>query len=134
MIKGEEYDPADIAEFFVKKAMMAWALGLFVGYFFFSWIRAAADKLDHSSGMIQITLTLCCAYWSFIFVEGVLSLSGVLATVASSLVLADTMWPFIVNSDSMHHVWHCFEALGNTIIFFLAGSITGSISVDIDPV
>jgi len=64
MISGENYDAADISEFLVKKAMMAWALGLFIGYFFFAWIHMAADKLDHSSSMIQITLTLCCAYWS----------------------------------------------------------------------
>merc|ERR1719310_1494671 len=113
--------------------MMAWALGLFIGYFFFSWIRAAADKLDHASGMIQITLTMCCAYWSFIFVEGVLKLSGVLATVASSLVLAHHMWPYVVSEESMHHVWHTIESLGNIIVFFLAGSITGFIVVDIDP-
>jgi NhaP-type Na+/H+ or K+/H+ antiporter len=134
MISGENYDAADISEFLVKKAMMAWALGLFIGYFFFAWIHMAADKLDHSSSMIQITLTLCCAYWSFIFVEGVLMLSGVLATVASSLVLAHHMWPYVVSEESMHHVWHTFESLGNIIIFFLAGSITGSIVVDIDPI
>merc|ERR1719183_969280 len=113
---------------------MAWALGLFIGYFFFTWIRAAADKLDHSSSMIQITLTLCCAYVSFIIVEGVLMLSGVLATVASSLVLAHHMWPYVVSEESMHHVWHTFESLGNIIIFFLAGSITGAIVVAIDPI
>merc|ERR1719482_36423 len=132
MIKGEEYDPADIAEFLVKKAMMAWALGLFIGYFFFSWIRAASDKLDHASGMIQITLTLCCAYWSFVFVEGVLQLSGVLATVAASLVLAHHMWPYVVSHESMHLVWHTFESLGNMVVFFLAGAKTGYIFVDIE--
>jgi NhaP-type Na+/H+ or K+/H+ antiporter len=132
MIMGENYDAADIADFLIKKAMMAWALGLFIGYFFFSWIRASADKLDHASGMIQITLTLCCAYWSFIFVEGVLQLSGVLATVASSLVLANHMWPYVVSEESMHHVWHTFEALGNMIVFFLAGAKTGNIFLDID--
>jgi len=61
-------------------------------------------------------------------------LSGVLATVASSLVLAHHMWPYVVSEESMHHVWHTFESLGNIIIFFLAGSITGSIVVDIDPI
>merc|ERR1719443_2744496 len=131
---GNEYDAADMAEFLIKKAMMAWAIGLFIGYFFFSWIRAASDKLDHASGMIQITLTICAAYWSFIFVEGVLHLSGVLATVASSLVLAHHMWPYVASEESMHHVWHTIESLGNIIVFFLAGSITGFIVVDIEAV
>jgi NhaP-type Na+/H+ or K+/H+ antiporter len=132
LIKGEKYEWTDVAEFLIKKAMMAWALGLFIGYFFFSWIRIAANKLEHNSSMIQIVLTLCCAYWSFVFVEGVLHLSGVLATVASSLVLAHHMWPYVVAKESMHHVWHTFESLGNIIIFFLAGSITGNIVIDID--
>merc|ERR1719443_2543644 len=131
---GNEYDAADMAEFLIKKAMMAWAIGLFIGYFFFSWIRAASDKLDHASGMIQITLTICAAYVSFIFVEGILHLSGVLATVASSLVLAHHMWPYVCSEETMIHVWHTFESLGNIIVFFLAGSITGYIVVDIDPV
>jgi len=132
MLSGMEYDFADICMFLVKKAMMAWALGLFIGYFFFTWLRGVSDKLSHSSSMIQITLTLCCAYWSYVIVEGVLGLSGVLATVASSLVLAHHMWPYVVSHDSMHHVWHTFESLGNIIIFFLAGSITGAIVVEID--
>lgn len=134
LLRGETFEWTDVAEFLIKKALMAWALGLFIGYFFFSWIRLASNRLSHSSGMIQITLTLICAYWSFMFVEGVLTLSGVLATVASSLVLANHMWPYIVSVESMHHVWHTFESLGNIIIFYLAGSITGKIVVDIDAI
>jgi len=135
ILKGENYEWSDVAEFLIKKAIMAFALGLFIGYAFYYWISyAGINKLDHTSSMIQITLTLCCAYWSFIFVEGVLMLSGVLATVASSLVLARYMWPHICSPNSMHHVWHTFESLGNTIIFFLAGSITGWIIGDIEPI
>merc|ERR1719253_2446481 len=84
--------------------------------------------------MIQISLTLCCAYWSFILAEGVLGMSGVLATVASSLVLAHHMWPYIVSPESLLHVWHTFESLGNMIVFFLAGAKTGDIFLDIDAV
>jgi sodium/hydrogen exchanger 10/11 len=134
ILTGLEYDGLDIIAFLLEKALMAFALGLFIGYFFFGWIRAVSNKLDHAAGMIQITLTLCAAYWSFIFVEGILKLSGVLATVACSLVLAHHMWPYICNQESMHHVWHTFEALGNVIVFFLAGSITGFIVLDIDAV
>merc|ERR1719181_375379 len=67
MLSGYNYDVLDIITFLMEKALMAFTLGLFIGYFFFGWIRAVSNKLDHSSGMIQITLTLCCAYWSFIF-------------------------------------------------------------------
>jgi hypothetical protein len=67
-------------------------------------------------------------------VEGVLKLSGVLATVASSLVLAHHMWPFVVSKESMHDIWHTLESLGNMIVFFLAGAKTGYIFLDIKPV
>merc|ERR1719440_1811667 len=104
---------------------MAWALGMFIGYFFFGWIRIASNRLNHSSSMIQISLTICCAYWSFVLAEGVLEMSGVLACVSASLVLAHHMWPFIVSPESVNHVWHTIEAIGNIIIFFLAGALTG---------
>lgn len=69
---------------------------------------------------------MSCAYWSFLLSEGALHISGVLCTVTSALVLADKMWPVIVDKESMHHVWHMFEYLGNTVIFFLAGALTGN--------
>ncbi|CAK0910275.1 unnamed protein product [Prorocentrum cordatum] len=50
--------------FLVQVAFMAVALGMFTGYFFFSWIRLASNKLNHHSGVIQIVLTVCCAYWT----------------------------------------------------------------------
>jgi len=130
MLSGNDYDIADISMVLVKQALLACALGLFIGYVFFTWIRAASNRFNHSSSMIQISLTICCAYWSFIMVEGVLKLSGILATVASSLVLARHMWPYIVKPESLQHVWHTIETLGNTIVFFLAGSLTGSVVAD----
>ena len=72
MLSGQDYDVADIAMFLVKTAMMAMALGFFIGYLFFTWIRVASNRFSHHTSAIQITLTLCCAYWSFIFVEGML--------------------------------------------------------------
>eukprot|EP00929_Paragymnodinium_shiwhaense_P086570 TRINITY_DN47078_c0_g1_i1.p1 TRINITY_DN47078_c0_g1~~TRINITY_DN47078_c0_g1_i1.p1 ORF type:complete len:1409 (+),score=234.55 TRINITY_DN47078_c0_g1_i1:97-4323(+) len=125
MLKGVEYEPSDIIIFLVKTALCALGLGTVMGWVFLMWIRAASDRLNRSSAIIQCALTLCCAYWSFILAEGVLKISGVLCTVASALVLADQMWPSITDKGTMMQIWHMFEYLGNTIIFFLAGSLTG---------
>jgi len=125
MLQGENYDPGDIIIILVEQALCAVGLGVVIGWVFVFWIRAASNRLEHHSSMIQISLTLCCAYWSFIIAEGCLGISGVLCTVSAALLLADKMWPAIVSKDSMHHVWHMFEFLGNTIIFFLAGALTG---------
>jgi len=133
MLSGRDYDWSDMIKFLVQTAMMAWALGMFIGYFFFSWIRGSGNRLCHESSMIQISLTICCAYWSYIMAELVLGISGVLATVASSLVLAHHMWPHVVAPDSLEHVWHTIESLGNCIIFFVAGALTGNAMVKIEP-
>jgi len=127
MLSGKSYDWIDMTMFLVQVAFMAVALGMFTGYFFFSWIRLASNKLNHHSGVIQIVLTVCCAYWSFVCAEGVFEISGVLSTVASSLVLAHHMWPHVVSQASMHHVWHTIESVGNVVVFFLAGALTGNV-------
>lgn len=125
MLAGQDYGVSDIIIFLVKQCMCAWCLGMFIGAVFLAWICAASSKLDHHNVVIQVSLTLCCAYWSFIIAEGVFHISGVLATVAAALVLAHSMWPRVVSKKSMHDFWHMLEYLGNTIIFFLAGALTG---------
>eukprot|EP00929_Paragymnodinium_shiwhaense_P101924 TRINITY_DN65119_c0_g1_i1.p1 TRINITY_DN65119_c0_g1~~TRINITY_DN65119_c0_g1_i1.p1 ORF type:complete len:1365 (+),score=325.16 TRINITY_DN65119_c0_g1_i1:159-4253(+) len=130
LVKGKTYDFYAVITFLVKSVGCAVALGLAIGYFFLYWIRLASSKLNHHNPMIQCSLTLCSAYWSFIIAE-VFHISGVLATVAAALVLADKMWPCIVDKESMHTVWHMFEYLGNTLIFFLAGALTGKTMVHI---
>lgn len=134
MLKGQEYDAGDVVVFLVKTALYAWLFGICVGAFFYFWIRMAKNKLDHNSSLIQVSLTIACCYSSFLIAEGVFKISGVLATVASSLVLAHMMWPDVVCHETMHSIWHVFEYLGNTIIFFLAGALTGNVMVRIPPI
>jgi len=55
----------------------------------------------------------------------------VLSCVAAAIVLAHKMWPAIVNKEFLHTIWHMFEYLGNTVIFFLAGALTGRTMVHI---
>jgi len=133
-IRGEVFQPGDVIIFLVKMALLAVFVGLLLGYVFLVWIRLSCKRFEHSAGLIQTTLTICCAYCSFVIAEGALHISGVLCTVSASLVLADKMWPSIVEKETMHHVWHMLEYLGNTIIFFLAGGLTGRILVNTDPV
>jgi len=91
VLKGKDYDFDDIVIFLVQKACLAFLLGMVIGYIFFTWIKKASSKLEDHSSMIQVSLTLCCAYWSFIIAEGVFHISGVLSTVAAALVLAHFM-------------------------------------------
>jgi len=132
MLSGVEYRTDELVLFLVKTAIMAFGLGALIGYVFFMWVQVANHLANHRSDMIQIALTLCCAYWSFIIAEGVLEISGVLSTVGAALVLAHNMWPHIKSKATMLHVWHTFEFLGNTVIFFLGGALVGNAMIDID--
>jgi NhaP-type Na+/H+ or K+/H+ antiporter len=134
MLSGETYDVADIGMFLVKTALLAIGLGVFLGYLFFSWIRTASDRFNHHAPIIQTLLTLCAAYWSFVLAEGVFAMSGVLATVGCSLVLAHHMWPFVVQRAALLDFWHALENLGNIIIFFLGGALCGAAMVHIEAI
>jgi len=131
MLKGEMYDSSDVIVFLMKTVIGAAGFGIGMGYLFYLWIVAASNKLERRSSVIQISLSLCCAYWTFMISEGVFQMSGVLATVAAALVLADKMWPVLVCRESMHIVWHMFDYLGNCLVFFLAGALTGKLMVHI---
>jgi sodium/hydrogen exchanger 10/11 len=134
MLKGEVYDVKGVIVFFIYMVVGSWFLGMVIGGVFSSWIRSASNRLDHHNGIIQLSLSLCCAYWSFIFAEGVLGLSGILSTVAAGVVLADSIWPKVVSKEAMHEVWHTLEYLGNTLLFFLAGALTGEAIFLVDPI
>jgi len=132
LLTGVEYDFRDILILFVYMVICSWFLGMIIGGIFASWISSASNRLEHNSSLIQISLTICCAYSAFIFAEGIIGISGVLSTVAASLMLADNMWPHIVSQEAMHEVWHVFEYMGNTLIFFLAGALTGNVATNIE--
>jgi len=126
MLEGEDFGVHDLIDFLVKVVLLATVTGCILGWLCTVWIRLSCMRLDHHSSFVQISITLLCAYWSFILAEGVFGMSGVLSTVCSALVLADSMWPHIVSKESMDTAWHMFEFMGNTAIFFLAGAWTGS--------
>eukprot|EP00931_Biecheleriopsis_adriatica_P026810 TRINITY_DN16249_c0_g1_i1.p1 TRINITY_DN16249_c0_g1~~TRINITY_DN16249_c0_g1_i1.p1 ORF type:complete len:1077 (-),score=204.90 TRINITY_DN16249_c0_g1_i1:181-2970(-) len=125
MLKGVEYHPKEVFFFLLYMIAGSWLLGAVIGTMFSTWIRAAGNRLQHNSCIIQISLSVCCAYGTFVMAEGVIGISGVLCTVAAALMMADSIWPKVVQQHSMHDVWHTFEYLGNTVIFFLAGGLTG---------
>eukprot|EP00928_Gymnodinium_smaydae_P082870 TRINITY_DN6613_c2_g1_i1.p1 TRINITY_DN6613_c2_g1~~TRINITY_DN6613_c2_g1_i1.p1 ORF type:complete len:1127 (+),score=184.34 TRINITY_DN6613_c2_g1_i1:243-3623(+) len=126
MLSGDAVDSAYVIGFLVKAAIYAVIVGALTGAVFLIWIQDACDHNNHSSSLIQVLLTICCAYTSFFVAEGVFGFSGVLSTVAASLVLAQSMWDSVVDAEAMHTTWHMLEFLGNTIIFLLAGSLVGS--------
>ena len=65
---------------------------------------------DDGHGAGRITLTLC-----------------------SSFIFPRHMWPHVLRAEALLHLWHTIESLGNTVIFFLAGAVTGNVMYEIEP-
>ena len=66
------------------------------------------------------------AYISFFVGEEVCAVSGVLACVVTAVCIAAWGWPLIDSRHALKHVWHVVEFMGNTIVFFLSGTIIAS--------
>jgi len=122
---GESYSAGEIVEFFVRLALGGAAVGLLFGWVTLWWMKKVSRPTVEFDMTVQIALTICCAYLSFYVAEAEAGVSGVLATVCAALVLAGHVWPAVCNDHTMHHVWHAIEYLGNTLIFIVAGLITG---------
>mmetsp|Transcript_28786 Transcript_28786/g.53981 ORF Transcript_28786/g.53981 Transcript_28786/m.53981 type:complete len:1236 (-) Transcript_28786:77-3784(-) len=125
LLKGEPYDFGGIVKATVWKVICAWGMGSAIGYLFNLWIRASNNKLEHTSGLVQISLTISSAYGTFYLAEGLLGMSGVIATVGCAHVLAKKTWIVMVSRESVKTVWEMLEFFGNTLVFFLAGALTG---------
>jgi len=125
VVGGAECGISCITSFLLKATFGAWFMGMGVAFFFVWWIRGASNKFSHRSSLIQMLLTIACAYWAYLLADGICHMSGVLATVSAALVCAQYMWPSVVERQAMLEFWHVVETIGNTLVFFLAGMLTG---------
>merc|ERR1711871_464349 len=78
--------------------------------------------------MMQVVLTICCAYLSFILAEDQqlpFRTSGILTVVVAGAVFAHYGQPRFVSRETMHTIWEAIEFVGNTTIFILAGLLFG---------
>ncbi|CAE7384973.1 NHX7 [Symbiodinium natans] len=132
MLKGTAYDAHEAVNFLTRTIAIAIVTGCTVGLLAYLSLKMVGSPFDHSSGIIQTVITFGCAYVSFYLSEGLFGASGVLATVAAALVLAHKMWPAIVDRESLMSFWHVFEYMCNSLIFFLAGALTGNAMVKIE--
>jgi NhaP-type Na+/H+ or K+/H+ antiporter len=86
---GRSYTPGELIAYFTQLALGGPALGLCFGLFFLWWMRKLSRTTSHQDSVLQISLTVCCAYGSFFAAEELFEVSGVLCTVTAALVLAE---------------------------------------------
>lgn len=109
---------------FLKVFLQGIFVGLLIGYIFCS-VLSGMGKYP----LVQITLTLSLAYFSFILAEHYLHISGVMAVVGAALVVGSfghaTLSP--VTWEKLHESWDHFAFWANSVIFVLVGMVVPKI-------
>tara|TARA_B110000305_G_scaffold241420_1_gene315488 strand:- start:1707 stop:4208 length:2502 start_codon:yes stop_codon:yes gene_type:complete len=129
MIEGLPFEPISAAMGFLKVFVGGVIVGLFTAFIFGHII----DQIKNSP-LVNHALSVALAYFSFIFAEHFLHVSGVMAVVSAGLYFGATS-DRILNLREIHALHEGWEQLGfwaNSIIFVVMGIVIASFMVDMD--
>lgn len=101
------------------------ALGLLFGLLALYAIRINSAPNNDEDTQIQMTITIVCAYFSFIVSENNVNGNGVLATVSSALVISAYAWPSFSKPEAIEQVWKTIEFSASSIVFCFGGLAFG---------
>jgi len=99
-----------------------------VGFIFglvFSIPMRHASQGGGNSSIIQISLTLSCAYLSYFVADFELGLSGIISCAAAGCTISWLVSPVVLKSSEMRNFWDLLDWLANTLLFTLTGIIFG---------
>ncbi len=97
-----------------------------------AWIATSIIGRLHNMPLIEITLTVCLAYFSYLFAEHYLHVSGVMAVVSAGL-FTRSVGRTKVSPATWHALLETWEQLGfwaNSLIFFLVGLLVPKVLAD----
>ncbi|OLQ75501.1 hypothetical protein BIT28_22995 [Photobacterium proteolyticum] len=97
-----------------------------------SWAAASLIGKLRNMPLVEITLTICLAYLSFLLAEHYLHVSGVMAVVTAGLVI-NSFGRTQISPHTWHTLTETWEELvfwANSLIFFLVGLIVPKVLVD----
>lgn len=106
--------------------------GVVVGFIFARAVCWLISKL-RGVPLVEITLTVCLAYLSFLLAEHYLHVSGVMAVVTAALVVGST-GRTAISPETWHPLTETWEQLGfwaNSLIFVLVGLAVPTIMADV---
>ncbi|MDX1301249.1 cation:proton antiporter [Photobacterium sp.] len=122
-----------------EESMLA-AAGKFIEVFFggilvgliTSWLVASLIGQLRNLPLVEITLTICLAYLSFLLAEHYLHVSGVMAVVTAGLVI-NSFGRTKISPHTWHTLTETWEELvfwANSLIFFLVGLLVPKVLVN----
>lgn len=108
---------------FLRVAAGGVAVGLCLGFATSTWLSRTFND-----PMVEITLTVACAYFAMLIAEGGFHVSGVIAIVTAGLWMSGVgrsrISPEVAHF--LHEFWELLAYISNTVIFLLVGLLVGS--------
>ncbi len=116
-ITGVDTENSAVVEFF-RVAVGGVLVGLVIGGLVINWV-----KYVFNDAMIEISVIIAAAYFSFYVAENLLGVSGILSVVAFGLLMSGVGRTRISPEVDhfLHEFWELFTFIANTLIFIMVG-------------
>jgi monovalent cation:H+ antiporter, CPA1 family len=122
-IEGENYHFSDILKLAIREFIFSIGLGI-LGGMIAVWLMSFANQhLRSQDSILQVAISVVCAYFIFYSAQSLLELSGVLSTCTAAVYVASFAQGVILNHHTFHNTWALLEWAGQTLIFLIAGLI-----------
>ena len=95
----------DITNYFVRVIFISPLLGAAFGFAAVLILILANHHMSEEDTTVQVAITLCCAYLSFLIAEWYVGVSGVICCCSAALVLAAYANPLILHPHTMNRIW-----------------------------
>ena len=132
LVKYAYTDPLDIAFYGVTACLGGAIIGLCGGVAIILMLLLFDSKLHEENSLLQLTTTISMSYLTFYISEGIWGFSGVIATVTAGIFFSEYSRGIIVSKEVLDAGWEMLEFMGNTMIFSLAGVISGKVLSSVD--
>ena len=121
------FTPLGIAQ---ESFSLLWSLILGIAFGALSGVIFSLAIARSESKGVKLTLSLVLAHLTFLIAEGLLGVSGILATMAAGLVMGNFGQRKLKpqSRHSFNEIWHFLGFLSNALIFLLLGIRIGEIN------
>ena len=108
-IEGETYHYSQIILLVFREFILSIFLGLFGGIICVRLLSFANQHLRSQDSILQVAISIVCAYFIFYCAQSLFELSGVLATCTASVYVTSFAQGVILNHHTFHNMWALFK-------------------------
>lgn len=117
------YSAWHIIQFLIKDFFFAPLVGIIIGALTCLCMNLVNQPYRDLDSIIQITLQIFCAYFSFYLAEYEYEVSGVFSVVGAAIVFVTFAKKSVLRYNLVDSIWQSLEWLASTLMFLFAGVV-----------